>query len=268
METTWVELERQARAWIVEAGDAIKQALHQPFHIDAKSGPNDLVTDVDKSTESFFYDNIVARYPDHHFLGEEGIADQLDTLEGIVWIVDPIDGTMNFVHQKRNFAISIGIYENGKGKVGLVYDVMSGELFHAIEGVGFFVNDRKQTPAKGNELAQSIIGINGNWLVKNNLSIQPDLVEIAKACRGTRSYGSAALEMAYVASGLLDAYISPKLSPWDYAGGAVLLQEAGCKTTRFNGEALSLLERGSIVAAKPALHETLVTAYLHKGENT
>lgn len=261
MEPTSIELERQARLWIIEAGERIKRAIQQPLEINAKSGPDDLVTDVDKSTEAFLHEKITTTYPNHHFLGEEGVADKLSSLQGIVWIVDPIDGTMNFVHQKQNFAISIGIIKDGVGTVGLVYDVIKGELFHAIKGKGLYVNDLKIDLPEERPLHEAIIGLNANWLVEKR-SIQPTLINLVQTCRGTRSYGSAALEMAYVAVDRMDAYISLNLSPWDYAGGTILLNEANCLSTRFNGEGLSMLNKGSMVAAKRKLHAVLVKDYL------
>ncbi|AIC94964.1 inositol monophosphatase family protein [Shouchella lehensis] len=257
MQPTWKEIEQYAKEWVIEAGESIKEALEGSFQIKTKSNPDDLVTDVDKSTEAFLYNRITSTFPDHRFLGEEGVSEGIEDLEGIVWIVDPIDGTMNFVHQKQNFAISIGIYENGVGKVGIVYDVMKGELFHANDEEGLFVNEKKVTKQTERPLHEAILGVNSNWLLEDR-AYQPELVQLAQKCRGTRSYGSAALEMAYVAVDRMDAYISFNLSPWDYAGGAVLLEQAGCKATRFTNEDLSFLEKGTVIAAKKQLHEIVV----------
>ncbi|WP_059104983.1 inositol monophosphatase family protein [Shouchella shacheensis] len=265
MTERWMSLERVARLWIVEAGDLIKEALKNPFDIDSKSDPDDLVTEVDRNTEAFFYHKIKENFPDHQFLGEEGVAKELQSLKGTVWIVDPIDGTMNFVHQQVNFSISVGIYEEGKGVVGLVYDVMNGELFHAVRDRGVFLNDRPLKQVTDRSISESILGLNANWLVEDHHQEHEGLVRLAQDCRGTRSYGSAAIEMAYVAADRLDAYISLRLSPWDYAGGAVLLEEAGCKATRLDGEELSMLEKGSMIACKPELHTTIVADYLEKG---
>ncbi|GAF14648.1 inositol-1-monophosphatase [Bacillus sp. JCM 19046] len=263
MEPNWIEIEKQAKTWLVEAGNKIKKALEQPFTIDAKSGPDDLVTDVDKSTEAYFYQQISSTYPTHHFLGEEGVAKELTSLSGTVWIIDPIDGTMNFVHQQQNFAISMGVFQDGVGKLGFVYDVIKNELFHAVQGEGLFVNDKKVVSVKERPLEEAIIGLNANWLVENH-PLQTNLIELVQSCRGTRSYGSAALEMAYVATDRMDAYISLNLSPWDYAGGAILLNEVNCLASRFDGSTLSLLDKGTMVCSKSNLHQTLVDR-LQKG---
>jgi len=100
MDVTWREIEQQAKEWIFQAGEQIKDALNGSFAIETKSNPDDLVTDIDKSTEAFLYKKIRHTYPEHRFLGEEGVSEAIDHLDGIVWIVDPIDGTMNFVHQR------------------------------------------------------------------------------------------------------------------------------------------------------------------------
>ncbi len=106
------------------------------FTIETKSNPNDLVTNVDKRTEDFIFDTILETYPNHQVLGEEGHGHDIDTSKGTVWVVDPIDGTLNFVHQQENFAISIGIYIDGKPYAGFVYDVMADVLYHAKVGEG------------------------------------------------------------------------------------------------------------------------------------
>src|SRR5699024_7720009 len=103
----------------------------------------DLVTNVDKETEIFFYEQIKQYDSSFRVLGEEGFSDDITDLAGIVWLIDPIDGTMNFIHQKRNFFISIGIYENGIGKLGYIYDVVQDELYYAKSGEGAYFNNQK-----------------------------------------------------------------------------------------------------------------------------
>ncbi|MDQ0206492.1 inositol monophosphatase family protein [Alkalicoccobacillus murimartini] len=258
----WNELGRVARDWTYEAADEIKRALANPFKVEAKSGPDDLVTEVDKNTEAFFYKKIKEAYPDHLFLGEEGTVEKINHTDGIVWIIDPIDGTMNFVHQKIKFAISIGIYEDGIGKVGIVYDVMADELFYAVQGQGAFVNEVELVAGKERPLDESIIGLNARWLTETHHSHANPLTALVRDSRSIRSYGSAAIEMAYVAADRLDAYVSVNLSPWDYAGASVLLEEVGCRTSSFTGKKLSLLEGGTVIAAKPALQREIVSAYV------
>lgn len=262
MSVNWLELEKIARRWVYEAADMIKDSLAGPITIEAKSNPDDLVTEVDRAIEEYFYRKIRTEFPEHHFLGEEGIAEKLTSLDGIVWIIDPIDGTMNFIHQRNKFAISVGVYQDGVGMIGLIYDVMSDELFHAVRDRGAFFNEEELAPIRERPLKESILGLNANWLVEEKNPYQNPLQALTRDVRSTRSYGSAALEMAYVAAERLDAYVSVKLSPWDYAAALVILHEAGCAASTFTGDRLSLLDTSTVVAAKPRLHKEMVSAYI------
>ncbi|ARK31156.1 inositol monophosphatase family protein [Halalkalibacter krulwichiae] len=262
MSVDWLEIEKKAKAWTYEAASLVKKSLANPIHIESKSNPNDLVTEVDKAIESFFYHKIQGEFPEHFFLGEEGTAEDLDSLNGTVWIIDPIDGTMNFVHQKYNFAISVGVYHEGKGMIGLVYDVMNDELFHAIRGHGAYINNEELVPVKERPLNESIIGLNAKWLVEEKNPYKNPLKALVRDVRSIRSYGSAALEIAYVAADRLDGYISVRLSPWDYAAGIVLLEEVGCKASTFHGESLDFLTPSSVIVGKPQLHKEMVSTYV------
>ncbi|BBP89014.1 hypothetical protein BsIDN1_26320 [Bacillus safensis] len=112
-----------------------------------------------------------------------------------MWIIDPIDGTMNFVHQKRNFAISIGIFENGVGKIGLIYDVIHDELYHAIKGEGAYMNDILLPPLKDVEIEKAIVGINPTWAIESPYFDAKPFARLVRDVRGTRTIGSAALEL-------------------------------------------------------------------------
>ncbi|MCK0470601.1 inositol monophosphatase family protein [Halalkalibacter sp. APA_J-10(15)] len=262
MSNDWCEIEKVAKSWIYEAAQIIKSSFASSIHIETKSNPNDLVTEVDKAIESFFYHKIKEAFPEHFFLGEEGIAEELQSLKGTVWLIDPIDGTMNFIHQKYNFAISIGVYQDGIGMVGLIYDVMADELFHAVRGKGAFLNEEPLVPVKERPVEEAIIGINARWLIEGRNPYRNPLSALVRDVRGTRSIGSAAIELAYLAADRLDGYISVKLSPWDYAAGLVLLEEVGCRASNFQGDRLSLLEPGTFIAGKPHVHKEIISLYL------
>jgi myo-inositol-1(or 4)-monophosphatase len=253
------ELFEQAKTWIIEAGDQIRKKIDQPRNIQTKSNPNDLVTEMDEKTEEFLADLIQSHYPEHKLIGEEGFGQDVESLEGIVWIVDPIDGTMNFVHQKKNFAISIGIYEDGIGEIGLIYDVMEDTLYHAIRGEGAYKNH--ESLPKLNEtrpLHQSILALNTTWLLPENPHVEHQGVqELVKKLRSTRSYGSAALELAYVAEGVLDGYLTMTLMPWDYAAGAILINEVGGVVTQADQRELDYLHKTSVLAARAPIHSEI-----------
>lgn len=253
----WQDLHGRVSGWIKEAGQRLRESLTETIDVNFKSSHDDLVTNMDKQTEQFFIENVHQHYPEHQIVSEEGFGDDVSHTNGIIWLIDPIDGTMNFVHQKRHFAISIGIYQDGIGQAGFIYDVMTDELYHAIKGEGAFLNDRKLNPLKPVKFEESILGINLTWINKNR-RIDPEIMKpIALKSRGTRSYGSAAIELAYVASGLLDLYFTMRLSPWDYGAGLILLEEVGGVATRVNGEKIDLLKQNSIMAGNPSIHKAV-----------
>jgi myo-inositol-1(or 4)-monophosphatase len=213
---------------------------------------------MDKSIEKFFINKIQNTFLTHKVLGEEGYGDQVQDKSGIIWIIDPIDGTTNFIHQQSNFAISIGIYENGEGKMGLIYDVGGSNLYFAKKGEGAYLNEKKLPCLEEVTLSEAVIGVNATWAGPNRRVNHENVQNIVRKSRGTRSYGSAAIELAYVASGKLDAYMTMRLSPWDFAAGLILLNEVGGVVTRTDGQPVQLLEQNSILAAKPGLHRELV----------
>ncbi|ALC91133.1 inositol monophosphatase [Bacillus sp. FJAT-18017] len=262
----WEKLYENAKEWVYEAGDRIRSSFDKTLNIHTKSNPNDLVTDMDRETEQFFIEKIREAYPGHRILGEEGFGDTFTDLDGIVWIIDPIDGTMNFVHQQRNFAISIGIYEDGVGKIGLIYDIVHDELYHAFIGKGAFLNE-KELPKLGKSVVkEAILALNITWVMQNDMIDHNMVIPLVRDARGARSYGSAALELIYVATGRVNAYLSPRLAPWDFAGGAVIVEELGGKVTDLHGNKLDFLNKSSIFAADPALHEEILNQYLKGGK--
>ncbi|MDY0408063.1 inositol monophosphatase family protein [Virgibacillus soli] len=260
------ELFQKAKQWVYEAGELIKERMNEPLSIDTKSNANDLVTILDKETEKFFIKKIKANYPEHLVLSEEGFGDKLKSLDGIIWIIDPIDGTMNFVHQKRNFAISLGIYCEGIGEIGIIYDVMGNCLYHAKKGEGAYKNEKQLAPLKEKlVLKESIIGMNHYWLCENRLIDHQDMQQFIRTIRGVRTYGSAALEFAYVAEGILDAYLTMKLSPWDIAAGIVIVQEVGGVTTDIFGQPVNMLTDNPVMVANSVISEQIATV-MRKGK--
>ncbi|SDJ04328.1 inositol monophosphatase family protein [Salimicrobium halophilum] len=255
---------REAKSWVLEAGKHIRDNINEPLHIETKSNADDLVTQMDQETEEFFADRIRSTYPSHRVFGEEGFGDDVRDLDGIVWIVDPIDGTMNFVHQQKNFAISIGIYEDGIGEIGIIYDVMEDVLYTAVKGEGAYRNGEPLPEVlKNRPLEKSIFSLNTTWLLEENRRVEAEGIrELVKTLRSTRSYGSAALEFAFVAEGLLDGYVTMSLMPWDVAAGKVILEEVGGVVTAGNGSELSMVDRSSVCATRANIHDEVVKGYI------
>ncbi|MBE1553604.1 inositol monophosphatase family protein [Sporosarcina limicola] len=255
-------IDRYAKSLIKEAGHKIRVSFFNTIEIDSKADANDLVTNIDREVEQFFISRIKRDFPEHRILGEEGFGDDIQALDGIIWMLDPIDGTMNFIHQKRNFAISLGIYVDGVGMLGYIYDVMLDDLYHATKGEGAYFNDERLPKLEITPLTDAIIGINASWVAPNRYINNEKIIELIRRCRGTRSYGSAAMELAYVSSGRLDAYMSMRLSPWDIAGGIIIAQEVGAVATNMKGETPGLLGQDTFIVARPGLHKDILTNYI------
>ncbi len=245
--------------WVREAGEVIRDKMYGPLDIETKSNANDLVTKLDKETEQFFVAKVKSKFSGHFIHGEEGYGDSPTSLDGTVWIIDPIDGTMNFVHQKRNFAISVGIYHDGVGEIGLIYDVMANVLYHAKKGEGAYKDDVQlpSLPEIGN-INEAIIGMNHFWLCENKLIEEQVMQKFVKDIRGTRTYGSAALEFAYTAEGIIDGYISMRLSPWDVAAGIVIVNEVGGITTDIDGKIVNMLDKSTILTCNSVLQKKIL----------
>lgn len=256
------KLDKYAKSLIKEAAGRIKSSFSTELIIESKSEANDLVTNIDKETEQFFIQHIKRDFPNHRIFGEEGFGDDIQNLDGYVWLLDPIDGTMNFIHQKKNFAISLGIYKNGVGILGYIYNVMDDDLLSATLDEGAYFNDVQIPSVEEANVNQAIIGMNASWVVPNKYIEHEGMVKLLQSARGTRSYGSAAIEISYVVTGKLDAYMSMRLSPWDIAGGMVIAKEVGAIVTTLGNEPINLLEQNTFIVSKPGLHKELVTNYI------
>lgn len=260
------QIYEDAKKWVLVAGQIIQERIDSPFHVETKAHANDLVTEVDRETEYFLVNHIRDTYPEHKVFSEEGYGDDLQSLDGVVWIIDPIDGTMNFVKQRRNFAISIGIFHEGVGEIGFVYDVIADVLYSAKKGEGAYKNEeRLQGLTPTLKLEEAILGFNHNWLCENEVIDEKVMQQLVGKIRGCRAYGSAALKLAYVAEGIVDGYLTMNLDPWDIAGGIILANEVGAVTTNLSGGEVSLLTKDSTVTCHPAIQQELIQDYLAKG---
>ncbi len=250
-----------AKTWIKDIGQVIRTEIDQPREIDMKTNPNDLVTEMDKKVEQFFAEKIRSEYPNHQILSEEGFGDDVTSLSGTTWIIDPIDGTMNFIHQKRTFAISVAVFHDNIGEIGFVYDVMADVLYAAKQGEGAYKNDERLKPLdEKKNLTESIYMLNTLWTTDNPIVDEVKIRELVKTVRGVRTYGSAALEFCYLAEGIVDGYVSFKLHPWDFAAGAVILGEVGGVLKHAAGHDLSFLHQEPLVAG----HQDVVNATLNQ----
>lgn len=249
----------QAEQWILEAGRIIRDRLERPIKVDSKVNANDLVTEVDKEIELFFASKIKETYPKDLLLAEEGYGDEVTSLDGTVWIIDPIDGTTNFVHLKKHFAISVGIFHDGIGEIGFIYDVMADNLYSAKRGEGAYKNDVKLGSLRKDVMFQdALISVSHDLLIKSSKVNSEELRDIVLQVRGTRIIGAAALDIVYVAEGLLEGYYSEGLSPWDIAAGIIILKEVSGEVMRVNGEEINILECGTVLACNYSLQSKLM----------
>ncbi|MEG0259503.1 MAG: inositol monophosphatase family protein [Lysinibacillus sp.] len=256
------QLDQFAKDIIIEAGERIRNAFSYDLVVETKSNANDLVTNIDREIELFFIKKIKAFDASHKILGEEGMGEKVDSLDGVVWIIDPIDGTMNFVKQHRHFMISIGIFKDGIGKLGYIFDVMREDLFYAIAGEGAWYNDSPLRKLQPILIEEAVIGINASWVAPSRHIQHEKVIELVRKVRGTRSYGSAAMEIAFVVSGKLDAYVSMRLAPWDIGGGTIIAQEVGAIATNLHGKQFDFLHQDTFIIANPSIHKELLENYI------
>ncbi|MDF2606948.1 MAG: inositol monophosphatase family protein [Bacillales bacterium] len=236
----------------------ILNKIFSDYGITEKTDYFDLVTDVDKDIERMITQKIREKFPHHSIVGEEGTGIKNGKN---LWLIDPIDGTLNFIHQKRNFVISLAYYEDGVGKVGCIYDVIHDELYTAIRGNGCFFNNKKVEPLKEKPLKESLIAMNHRLfldLIERDKEMTKDLLS---NIRGIRSYGCAALEIAYVATGRLDAYITPNLSPWDFAAGNILIEEVGGKVSTIEKMDIDINNKSSFIASNKSIYNSLLSYF-------
>ncbi len=222
-----------------------------------EKGLNDLVTLVDQAAENDIIDTIRRAYPNHAILGEEtGYHTGSDEF---VWVIDPLDGTMNYVHGFPHFAVSIGIKYREQLEHGVVYDPLSQDLYTASRGSGAQLNDRRIRVSKHNSLEGTLIGTSFPYhdRPKNLDEHYKIFKDVFTLCADVRRTGSAALNLAYVAAGKLDGFWETGLKEWDMAAGALLVKEAGGYVSDFKGQN-AYLESGNMVVGSRKVHAELL----------
>ncbi|MFD1671176.1 inositol monophosphatase family protein [Agrilactobacillus yilanensis] len=249
---TW-RLALDIKQWVVTAAEAVKLHLHDDLKVNTKSGRNDLVTNIDKTTEQYLVQKIRAQYPEAKIVGEEGFGDQVEDLTGLVFFVDPIDGTMNFVKARENFAIMIGAYLDGKGIVGVILDVMKDELFWGGPEFGVYKNNLPLPKPKNITLSEGLLGMSGPLLVHDVKHVAAAVT----ASSGARIFGSAGIEFTKVIQGFENGYVS-KLMPWDFAAGKVMAETLGLKVTDIDGEPLSMLSSKIVLIGTERTHAQIL----------
>ena len=216
-------------------------------------GPADFVSAADRKAERALRDDLRKARPDFGLLMEEsGEIEGGDRTRR--WIVDPLDGTTNFLHGIPHFAISIGLEQDGELTAGVVYNPVSDELYWAEKGQGAFINDRRLRVSGRRRLEEALIATGIPFLGHGDAeAFEAELMAVMPRIAGIRRFGAASLDLAYVAAGRFDAFWETGLKPWDVAAGIVLVREAGGFATEIGG-GHAPLTAGSILAANPHLH--------------
>jgi myo-inositol-1(or 4)-monophosphatase len=220
--------------------------------------PKDFVTEVDRAAEAAIIETIREAYPEHSILAEEsGTSGEGESSE-FQWIIDPLDGTTNFIHGFPQYAVSIGIAQAGVLQHGVIYDPNRNELFTASRGKGAFLNDRRIRVGKRTRLSESLIGTGFPFRNFDHIDAYLGMFrELAEKTAGLRRPGAAALDLAWVAGGRTDGFFEMGLSPWDMAAGALMVQEAGGLVSDFGGEG-EYLKSGNLVAGSPKIFGQLL----------
>lgn len=245
------------------AGLFLKEHVGKVRNVETKQGEErNLVSEIDRRSEAMIIDIIHRHYPGHGILAEEsggsGNADY-------VWVIDPLDGTTNFLHGLGIFCVTIGIQYRGEVVGGAIYDPNTDELFTAEKGAGAFLNGARLSVSRSNDLMHSLLVTGFPYDIADN----PDhavehFVNFLMRARGIRRLGSAALDLAYVAAGRFDGFWEVHLHPWDMAAGVLCVREAGGAVTDFAGNAHTIV-REQVVASNGAIHPEMLRVLANPG---
>jgi myo-inositol-1(or 4)-monophosphatase len=238
-----------------EGGAALMKHFGKLTRVD-KKGRRDLVTAADREAEDVVLRRIRAAFPGDLILSEESLPTQ--KMAPRLWIVDPLDGTTNFLHSIPHFAISIALVRDGTPIAGLIYNPANDEYFTAERGKGAFFNDRRIRVAARKRLADAVVCCALPHHGRGDLALfRREMTAIQDKVAGLRRFGAAALDLAYVAAGRFDAYWERGLSPWDFAAGVLLVREAGGFVTDLSDRERTM-EAGDIIAGNEFMHRELL----------
>ncbi len=221
--------------------------------------PNDFVTEVDHAAEAAVIDILLGAYPGHGILAEESGSTRGAPHSEYVWIIDPLDGTTNFIHGLPTYAVSIALAFRDQVQQAVVYDPARNDLFFASKGRGAFLNDKRLRVSKRTRLTDGLIGTGFPFRKGDDFTRYMKMLEtMMQSCAGIRRPGAAALDLCYVAAGWYDGFFETGLKPWDVAAGSLLVTEAGGLVGNFTGDA-DFLHRGEVVAGAPKIYGQMVT---------
>jgi myo-inositol-1(or 4)-monophosphatase len=238
------------------AGQLLHRALSSTRQVSFKGTPTNLVTEMDARAEQLVVEALLAAFPDDGILAEEGSAQA--GRSGRRWIIDPLDGTTNYTHGVPMFCVGIGLEQDGRIVLGVVYDPSRDELYVGERGAGACLNDVRLAVTTTDALGASLLATGFPYNIRETTDTNlPQYCAFAVRARAVRRFGSALLDLAYVAAGRLDGFWELSLSPWDVAAGAILVEEAGGRVTDLTGRPLDI-ERPSLVASNGHIHDQIL----------
>jgi myo-inositol-1(or 4)-monophosphatase len=221
-------------------------------------GPKDFVSEVDRAAEAAIVETLFATYPDHAILAEEGTAKGANADAEYLWIIDPLDGTTNFLHGLPQYCVSIALQHKGQITQGVIYDPVHNDLFTATRGRGAFLNDHRMRVSRRQHLKDCLIGTGFPFRDGSDLEAYVAMMRaMMAATAGLRRPGAAALDLAYVAAGYYDGFWEIGLNPWDVAAGSLLITEAGGLVGDLDGEN-QYLYAAQVIAANPRIFAQMV----------
>ena len=224
----------------------------------SSKGPNDFVSEIDQLAEAAIIEILLTAFPSHGILAEESGREHGNQDSEFTWIIDPLDGTTNFLHGFPAYAVSIALAWRGVVQQAVVYDPTRNDLFYASRGRGAFLNDKRLRVSKRTRLADSLIGTGFPFRRGDNFQRYLKMLEVMMpACAGLRRPGAAALDLCYVAAGWYDGFFETGLQPWDMAAGTLIITEAGGLVGNFTGEADFLYQR-ELVAGNPKVYGQMI----------
>jgi len=240
-----------------KAGEAICRGFRNLAAVDVEvKGKNDFVTRVDREAEEAIAAIILKEFPGHRILAEE--SGDSAAASDFLWVIDPLDGTTNFIHGIPHFAVSLALLENERLVFGLIYDPLSGDRFHAGLGRGAFLNDQPIAVSRTQTIAASLGATGFPFKAPAQADAYASAFKsLLSKCKDMRRCGSAALDLAYTACGRYDFFWEAHLLPWDFMAGKLLIAEAGGRSGDFSGEELAV-RTGSVLAASKTLYPLLL----------
>ncbi|XP_078396779.1 inositol monophosphatase 1 [Cetorhinus maximus] len=258
----WQDCMEAAVAVARQAGAVICDALRKEQTVQIKSSPADLVTETDQNVEKMIISTLKEKFPSHSFIGEESVADGAPSIltDNPTWIIDPIDGTTNFVHRFPFVAVSIGFSVNKQSEIGIVYSCVEDKMYTARRGQGAFCNGKQLKVSGQEDISKALIvtelGSNRTpEILRTVLSNMEKLISIPS--HGIRALGTAAVNMCMVATGGADAYYEMGIHCWDMAAAAVIVTEAGGVVMDISGGPFDLMSRRVIAAGSRAIAERI-----------